>query len=91
MILFNFSSLLASSSIFCSCSSSKSKIPFLAFSKKVLMLEGKDISNSMVLDGYYEYITIYDNKKEIRIGGSNPSNKYFDKLERMLNDIKNER
>ena len=63
----------------------------LAFSKKVLSLEGKDISNSMVLDGYFEYITIYDNKKEIRIGGSNPSNKYFNKLVGMINGVKKER
>ena len=64
----------------------------LAFSKKILSLEGKDISNSNVLDGYWTYITIYtENSKGIRIGGSNPSNKEFNKLVRLIRDLeKNE-
>lgn len=64
----------------------------LAFSKKILSLEGKDISNSNVLDGYFTYITIYtENSNGIRIGGSNPSNKEFNKLVRLIRDLeKNE-
>lgn len=62
----------------------------IAFSDKFLSLEGKDISNKNVLDGYYKYITIYDNKKEIRIGGSNPSNKYYNELESLINSITKE-
>ena len=59
----------------------------LAYSKNISKLEVKDISNKNVLDGYYTYITIYnEDNTSIRIGGSNPSNKYFDKLEKLIND-----
>ena len=59
----------------------------LVFSKKILNLEGKDISNKRVLDGYFEYVVIYDNKKEIRIGGSNPTNNNFNELVKKINNI----
>ena len=62
----------------------------IALSKKFLALEGKDIADKNVLDGYYEYITVYEGKKEVRIGGSNPANKYFNKLVKLLNDITKE-
>ncbi len=59
----------------------------LAFSKKVLSLEGKDLSDPNVLDGYYRYITLYtEDGKEIRIGGSNPSNKTFNSLVSLINN-----
>ena len=59
----------------------------LAYSKKISKLEGKDISNNMVLDGYYTYITIYnEDNKSIKIGGSNPKNKNFDKLEKLIEE-----
>lgn len=61
----------------------------IAFSKKFLSLEGKDISDSRVLDGYFTYITVYtENSKGVRIGGSNPSQKTFNKLVRLIEDLK---
>ena len=58
----------------------------IAYSKNINKLNGKDISDKKVLDGYLTYITIYNEKenKEIKIGGSNPKNKYFNELERLL-------
>lgn len=59
----------------------------MAFSKKILSLDGKPLYDPNVLDGYYTYITIYnENGSSVRIGGSNPNNKSFNKLEHLINE-----
>ncbi len=63
------------------------KIINYAFSPDFINLK-EDLSDKRVADGSIQYITIYfEDGSSKKIGGANPSNRKFQKLYKMLNEV----